>query len=90
MRRADALAASFDLCKYHIPSSRQSLSTQSICRDCAMPRRPAYTRLATAEEWQKLAEELEAAQQQSWKFWKRPAPGVAPKHQPGSKIKRKG
>ena len=51
MRRADALAASFDLCKYHIPSSRQSLSTQSICRDCAMPRRPAYTRLATAEEW---------------------------------------
>ena len=46
--------------------------------------------LATAEEWQKLAEELEADQRKSWKFWKRPVPGVAPKHQPGSKINRKG
>jgi hypothetical protein len=45
--------------------------------------------LVVAEDWLRLAEELEAAQQQSWKFWKRPA-GVAPKHQPGAKIKRRG
>jgi hypothetical protein len=76
-----------------IMPSRQYRKNAEECRDHAARARNSEDRdawLATAEEWQKLAEELEAAQQQSWKFWKRPVPGVAPKHQPGAKIKRRG
>jgi len=74
-----------------MPSRRYRKNAEE-CRDHAARARTSEDRdawLATAEEWQKLAEKLDAEQQQSWKFWKRPA-GVAPKHQPGSKIKRKG
>ncbi len=75
-----------------MPSRRYRKNAEE-CRDHAVRARTAEARdawLATAEEWQKLSEELEADQQQSWKFWKRPVPGVAPKHQPGSKNNRKG
>jgi hypothetical protein len=76
-----------------IMPSRRYRKNAEECRDHAAHARNSEDRdawLATAEEWQKLAEELDAEQQQSWKFWKRPALGVALKHQPGSKIKRKG
>jgi hypothetical protein len=75
-----------------IMPSRRYRKNAEECRDHAARARTSEDRdawLATAEEWQKLAEKLDAEQQQSWKFWNRPA-GVAPKHQPGSKIKRKG
>jgi hypothetical protein len=76
-----------------IMPSRRYRKNAEECRDHAARARTSEARdawLATAEEWQTVAEELEADQQQSWKFWKRPVPGVAPKHQPGSKINRKG
>ena len=76
-----------------IMPSRRYRKNAEECRDHASRAQNSEDRdawLATAEEWQKIAEELEAAPQQSWKFWKRPVLGVALKHQPGSKIKRKG
>jgi hypothetical protein len=75
---------------WRIMPSRRYRKNAEECRDHAARSRNSQDRDAwLAEEWQKLVEKLDAEQQQSRKFWKRAA-GVAPKHQPGSKIRRKG
>ena len=60
-----------------IMPSRRYRKNAEECLDRAAQARKSQDKdawLATAEEWQKLAEELDAEQPQFWKFWKRRSP----------------